>query len=126
MDFIKIAGFALAALALLTLLRQYNPSYAVPAGIACCAVLLAAALGAITPLLETAERFAAYADWDALGSVLKAAAIAIMAQLTQDLCRDAGHSALAGRVELAGRVAMLLAALPLFASLADTLTELLR
>ena len=47
-------------------------------------------------------------------------------QCTQDLCREAGQTALAGRVEFAGKAAMLVAALPLFSALADILLELLR
>ena len=39
---------------------------------------------------------------------------------------EAGQTALAGRVELAGKVAVLLAAMPLFTVLTDTLLALLR
>lgn len=49
-----------------------------------------------------------------------------MAQSVQDLCMEAGQTALAGRVELAGKVAVLLAAMPLFTVLTDTLLALLR
>ena len=58
--------------------------------------------------------------------VFKAVAIALMAQSVQDLCMEAGQTALAGRVELAGEVAVLLAAMPLFTVLTDTLLALLR
>ena len=40
--------------------------------------------------------------------------------------QEAGQTALAGRVELAGKVAVLLAAMPLFTVLTDTLLALLR
>ena len=62
----------------------------------------------------------------AVNQAIKAVAIALMAQSVQDLCMEAGQTALAGRVELAGKVAVLLAAMPLFTVLTDTLLALLR
>ena len=58
---------------------------------------------------------------DALACVWKAAGILVLTQAVQDVCREAGHAALAGRVEMLGRLAALAAALPLvrqFAALA--------
>ena len=126
MEFLQLIGFALASLAVITILRQYNPTYSVPAGIACCTVLLILSLRALTPLLSFVERLAAYSTGTDIGIVFKAVAIAVLTQTTQDLCREAGHTALAGRVEFAGKIAILLAAMPLFVSLADTILELLQ
>ena len=56
----------------------------------------------------------------------KAAGIALTAQLARDVCKDAGQSALAGQVELAGRVLILLAAMPLLGRLLELVTGLLR
>lgn len=50
---------------------------------------------------------------DALACVWKAAGILVLTQAEQDVCREAGHAALAGRVEMLGRLAALAAALPL-------------
>ena len=41
MDIFKILGFCLCALVLLSVLRQYNPGYAVLAALACSLFLLA-------------------------------------------------------------------------------------
>ena len=60
-----------------------------------------------------------------IGAVCKAVVIAVLAQGVQDLCQQAGQAALAGRVELAGKTAVLLAALPLLNTLAETLLSLL-
>ena len=126
MEFLQLVGFALASLAVLTILKQYNPTYAVPAGIACCALLLVLSLRALTPLLSFVQRLAAYSNGTDIGIVFKAVAIAVLTQTTEDLCKEAGHIALAGRIEFAGKIAILLAAMPLFVSLADTILELLR
>lgn len=48
-----------------------------------------------------------------LGPLLKITGIAYIAQFAAELCRDAGESALAGRVELAGKTAIALMSFPI-------------
>ena len=120
MDIFKILGFCLCALVLLSVLRQYNPGYAVLAALACCMVLLWFVMQALGPVLSFVETLSQFSGFEHLGTVFKAVAIALMAQSVQDLCMEAGQTALAGRVELAGKVAVLLAAMPLFTVLTDT------
>lgn len=126
MDIFKILGFCLCALVLLSVLRQYNPGYAVLAALSCCMVLLWFVMQALGPVLSFVETLSQFSGFEHLGTVFKAVAIALMAQSVQDLCMEAGQTALAGRVELAGKVAVLLAAMPLFTVLTDTLLALLR
>ena len=125
MEILKILGLCLCALVLLDVLRQYGPTFAVLAALACCAVLLALAARTLEPVVEFARRLSQLSGSEHFGSVCKAVVIALLAQSVQDLCQQAGQTALAGRVELAGKTAVLLAALPLFTSLADTLLSLL-
>ena len=111
MDIFKILGFCLCALVLLSVLRQYNPGYAVLAALACCMVLLWFVMQALGPVLSFVETLSQFSGFEHLGTVFKAVAIALMAQSVQDL---------------AGKVAVLLAAMPLFTVLTDTLLALLR
>ena len=106
MDIFKILGFCLCALVLLSVLRQYNPGYAVLAALACCMVLLWFVMQALGPVLSFVETLSQFSGFEHLGTVFKAVAIALMAQSVQDLCMEAGQTALAGRVELAGKVAV--------------------
>lgn len=126
MDIYKILVFAMIGIVLLCILKQYNPGYGVLVSIGCCVVILMAVLNSIGPILSFADRLAAFTVGDGLSCVLKAVAISLLAQSVQDLCLESGQTALAGRVELAGKTAVLLAALPLFSRLADILLELLR
>ena len=48
-----------------------------------------------------------------------------MAQFAADACRDAGESALASRVELAGKMAVVLLSLPLFGEITSVALGLL-
>ena len=125
MEIFKLLGFCLCALVLLDVLRQYNPSHAVLAALACCIVLLWSVAQAIGPAIDFIRLLSQISGLEHIGTVCKAVAIAVIAQGVQDLCQQAGQTALAGHVELAGKTAVLLAALPLLNTLADTLLSLL-
>ncbi len=58
-------------------------------------------------------------------AMLKATGVAMLAEFGAQLCRDAGESALAGRVEMAGRVTLMGIALPLLSGLTGRLCALL-
>ena len=67
MDIFKILGFCLCALVLLSVLRQYNPGYAVLAALACCMVLLwfvMQALGLYFLLWKLFRSFQASSIWE--------------------------------------------------------------
>ncbi|MBR6823478.1 MAG: stage III sporulation protein AD [Firmicutes bacterium] len=57
--------------------------------------------------------------------VLKCIGIAYLAEFTAELCRDAAQGALALKVQLAGKLSVLLLALPLLAAVTATVAGLL-
>ena len=52
--------------------------------------------------------------------MFKTLGICFLAQFAADSCRDAGESALASKVELAGKISILVLSLPLFEDIAQT------
>ncbi len=117
MEWIKIIGMVLLCIVLISVLRQYNATYAVVAGIACCCIVFVAALSALMPVIDFLSSMAERISVVELMPVLKAMGIIILAQIARDVCKDAGQSALAGQVELAARALVLFSALPLFRQL---------
>lgn len=126
MEIFRIAAFVLVAAVLTVLLRQYLPAYAVLCLTGCSICLLAYLLGLAQPLLEWLTIVSGYLDKENFSCVLKAAGIALVAQNMQDVCKDAGMSALAGKVELAGRCLILVCALPLFEKIMGALIPFLQ
>ena len=53
----------------------------------------------------------------------KAVGVAVVVRITAALCRDAGQSALAAKMEIAGAVLTLSVCLPLFEQVLDLITE---
>lgn len=57
--------------------------------------------------------------------LLKALGVCVVSKICGDVCRDAGQTAIAGVVELAGTVTALVCALPLLTAVWETLRGLL-
>ena len=126
MEMFRIAAFVMVAVILTALLRPYLPAYAVMCLTACSVCLLAYLLGLAQPVLEWMDTLSGYLDQASFVCVLKAAGIALVAQNMQEVCKDAGMSALAGKVELAGRCLILVCALPLFEKIMGALIPFLQ
>lgn len=106
------------------LVQKSNKEYAMLVSLAAVTVLLAVTLERAAPLVRRLEEFSGSLGGDALGLVLQAVGITVIGQAVSRVCKDAGESALAYGVELAARVAVLLAALPLAGSVLEFLGEI--
>ena len=121
---LKVAALCVAVAMICSALRLQRPEMATALSLAAGLTALALLYGELSQASHWVDAFRELtrADEDLSVSVLKAAGIAIVAELGGQLCADAGETALAGRVALASRVAMLGLCAPMLAEL----TRLLR
>lgn len=126
MEITRIIALGLTGTVFSVLLKKENPQIS---------VLIAAATGVLifmmlcVPLydliflLEKTADDAGVAD-GYFGIVLKVIGIAYLTQFGAQLCADAGESAIASKVELAGKVLMMTAAAPVLTGLLEMVTGL--
>ena len=121
MNIYMLLGLAIVATALAVLLKQHRGEYGLAVEL-----LLYVAVNTL-PVLETIQSIAGQAaiQTELLAVVLKSLGICYLVQFGADLCRDAGESAIASKLELAGKIVVLTLALPLFNTLLKTVTGLL-
>ena len=114
MDLFGVAVFCITAAVLALMLRQYRPEYAVFVSLACRVVLYL--LQGIAQVVERLEDL--FADsllsGELVGVVMKCLGVCILTELAGQTCRDAGEDAIGAKVELAGKVTLVLVSLPLF------------
>lgn len=121
---IQWIALCVAAAMICALLRVQRPELATAVALAAGAAVVAMLAGqmqAALPGLEALGRAFQNMDPDIRSAVLRGAGIAVIADLGAQLCRDAGESALAGRVTLIARVSMLALCAPLLSALAELL-----
>ena len=120
---LKVAALCVAVAMICSAIRVQRPEMATALSLATGLAVLALLYGEMREAGRWVDAFRELtrADGDLSATVLKGAGIAIVAELGGQLCADAGETALAGRVSLAARVAMLGLCGPMIAELADTL-----
>jgi len=127
MNVIGIAGLALVSAVIAVMLRRYNQEYAVVVSITAGGVILVQILANIVPAIRQINSLLTATQLPSeYGIILfKTLGICFLAQFAADSCRDAGESALASKVELAGKLSIVLLALPLFEKIASTALALI-
>lgn len=127
MDIFRLCGFGILAAALCVIVRQIKPESAVFVGIAAGLGILAAVVTAAAPSVSAISRLAENAgiDGEFTRVLLKALAVCYITTLSADCARDAGESAVASKLELGGRISIAALSLPVFTSLAETVTVLI-
>ena len=125
MDVIKIALTSVAGALLALKLKQYQNEYSIYLVLAAGVLMLFFCLDALEMIMDLMNR---------LGSVLKGqnwylkllaklVGIAYVCEFASDICVDAGYQSLSHQVQILGKLAILVSAIPLFTSLIDTIEE---
>lgn len=126
-NLIPICGICVIASVLCSLFGNFGKEYSVYIKLAAGAAVLSIIVLYISPVTETIymlyER--AGADEQYLTILFKALGICYISQFASDICKDCGENTLAVQAELAGKIALMLLALPLFSTLSEIITNLL-
>ncbi len=115
MDIMKIAAIALVGVVALLLFKQYKPEWAVPTRLTAGLIMAGLCLAGVGEIISFADTLAGD---DTLTSdmwqlILKGLGIAFVTEIASGICRDSGEATLSLWVEMAGKIALLLLALPL-------------
>lgn len=109
-------------------LRGQRPEFAMLLSLGCGVFVLFYLLGEMKVIsAELEELLSGLSQQSELtGLILKALGVCIVAELGSQCCRDAGENAIAAKVELAAKAALVLLSMPVFSSLLQMAGELLR
>lgn len=123
----QAAGIALTAVMLAKMLERYAKEQAMLLTLLTGALLTAAAVTMMTPVTEQIDALLSNAGLvpQQTACITKAIGICCVTQLASDVCKDAGESAMASAVMIAGKTALLVLTLPLILPLRQILEEVL-
>ncbi len=121
----KFVGLTLVTAVLGLILRQRSPEQAFMLTVGFAAVSGVYLLSEAAALLGDFLDFANSAVEESFQVVVKSLGICLVTQMACDTCCDFGQTALAGRLELAAKVAILAVSFPLFRQLFALIERLL-
>lgn len=128
MNIIAFVGAGIIGAVLSVVLRQYKPEFSVYITLITGMLMLGAAVTAVKPVIETVSGYLQIADPNTSYAdvLIKSLAVCYITQMASDSCADAGEKSIAAKIELAGKFAIVLLALPVFDRLMEVIKQLLQ
>jgi stage III sporulation protein AD len=123
LEIVQIVALALIATFFAVLLREQNPVYAMFVGTVAGVIIFLRLMGYLAGVFQflTEVTLQANISMVYLNTLLKIMGIAYLAEFGSQICRDAGEGVIAGKVEFAGKLLILVMALPLLAAVLETI-----
>ncbi|BAH43302.1 MULTISPECIES: stage III sporulation protein AD [Brevibacillus] len=127
MEIVQIVGLGLVATILALVIKEQKPMFAFLLAIASGVIIFYFLVGKIAEVIRILERLAVQADLNLvfLETILKIIGIAYIAEFGAQMTRDAGQGAIASKIELAGKVLILVMAVPIIQIIIETVIDLL-
>lgn len=127
MNIYAITGAAIAAAALSIIIRKYNSEYGLYISLAASVLIFGVVLNSISPILNLIESLNDVTGVNSvyIGILFKALAVCYITRLASDCCKDSGETAIATRIDFAGKIAILLISVPLFEAILEIVKELI-
>lgn len=127
MNLSVVLGISLITTVIYVILKQQKPEIAMFALLLGGILILTYLLNASTPIFDSVMNIInkANIDSDFAQIPIKALGISIVTQLAGDCCRDSGTASVASKVEIAGKVAILIITIPLFEQILNIAVNLI-
>jgi stage III sporulation protein AD len=126
MDFFTILALVLVVTILLLIIRKERPEIAVLLAISAAVLILAGLLKSISQVITVFESLAlkSHFNLDYLKIIVKIVGLAYLAGFAAQVCKDAGEGSMAAKIELAGKIFILLSGIPIIVGLLDLILKI--
>lgn len=127
MDLIRIGVLGITAAILILILKPYRPEISLQISLIFGAIVMITLAGRIRGIIDLIQLYLDRANISGvyIAALLKIIGMAYIAEFAAESCRDAGQSAIAAKVELAGKILIMLTAMPVITSVMGVILDML-
>ena len=127
MEIIKVVAFAFTALFIVLIFRERKDELAVQISIAAGIIIFLFMISKIAAVLMFLQQLAnkANIDFIYLTTVFKILGIAYLASFCSEICRDAGEISIGSKVEFAGKILILVLAIPILMAVLQSILKII-
>lgn len=125
--FLKAIGCVLAALIIYLVLAKQNMDFSLLLTVAVCAIVIVVALQYIEPVFNLVKQLQSIGKLDSqmVGILLKSAGVALVSEIVEHICQDAGNGSMGKAVHILTAGIILWLSIPMFTTLLELVEELL-
>lgn len=127
MDIAKIVAIAFISVIIIGIIKQQRPEFTIYASIIAGAIILYFVFNELTPIISMLQNLSDKMGVTSkfFGILLKITGISYLTEFGANVCKDSGETAIASKVELAGKVLIVGISIPILTTLMDTLVKLI-
>ncbi|PYG86812.1 stage III sporulation protein AD [Ruminiclostridium sufflavum DSM 19573] len=127
MDILQIVCIGIIAVVLSSTIKKQRPEIALQLSIATGLIIFIVVIVKLSAVIDFLQAFSRKASIDStyINILLKIVGIAYIAEFGAEVCKDAGESSIASKIELAGKVTIVILAVPIISSLLDLVVKLM-
>lgn len=124
---LRIALVAVGACIVALMLRQIKSEFAIFVPLCAGIIVAACCIARIEMIAQLLERLQKLTEIKSeyISILLKMAGIAYIAEITSGICKDCGYNAIAGQVEMFGKLSVIAAGMPVIMALVDSIERCL-
>lgn len=127
MEIVQIVGLGIVVTIMILIIRQQRPELALQLSLAVSVIIFLLIVGKVSLIVDLFRELADRANINQLylNTVLKIIGIAYISEFGAQVCKDAGEGAVASKIELAGKILIMVLAIPIIIVVLDTVIKLL-
>lgn len=126
-ELIKVAFLGIAGVLLAVQFKGQKPEYGVYIGLAISILIFTFCLRQVEAVMGQLDRLRSYLGGaeSYLSILLRVIGITYICEFSAGICKDAGYQAVAGQIEILGKLAVMFAGLPILFTVIEQIQELL-
>lgn len=123
----SIFGISLLTVSICVILRKTNPEFSLLISLVASILIFLIIFSNFSPILNLINRCVNEFNLNNvyIVTILKTLGICYIAQIASETCKDCGFSSISSKVELAGKIAIILLSLPMFEDLIKIIEKLI-
>lgn len=128
MEIVKVVGIGFLTLIIAIVLKEYKKEYAIYASIIGGVILLTMSFETINEIVGFLSRISektSYNNSSFISLLLKITGIAVLVEYGTSICKDSGETAIASKIDFAGKIIIISMSIPVISLALDTLLKLL-
>lgn len=126
MEIVKIGILGVAGVMIALQFKSGRPEYGVYLGTVICLIIFFFSLQGLGSLLLRVREIETYLSGSGgyLGFLLKAVGITYVCEFCASICKDAGYGAVAGQIEIFGKLSVLMMGIPVLIAVVENINAL--
>jgi stage III sporulation protein AD len=127
LEIIQIVAIGIIAVVMAVLIRQHRPELALQISVVTGLMIFLTVIFKLASVLEELQSFTSRINIDIayISTIFRIVGIAYIAEFGAQVCKDAGENSIASKIELAGKVIILVLAVPILMALMELIIQII-